>query len=127
MTDKETEVTEVRPIGCYLSLESALVAAKWIDPSDAAAVTLARRVALALDTAFDMGADLRDLTALSGRFLTVLQQLHLTTETRTASKKTDDNDGTAYVGDFLRLVKTKDTKPAAKTAKRRPVSKSASG
>ena len=127
MTDKETEVTEVRPIGCYLSLESALVAAKWIDPSDSAAVTLARRVALALDTAFDMGADLRDLTALSGRFLTVLQQLHLTTETRTASKKTDDNDGTAYVGDFLRLVKTKDTKPAAKTAKRRPVSKSASG
>jgi len=127
MTDKETEVTEVRPIGCYLSLESALVAAKWIDPSDAAAVTLARRVALALDTAFDMGADLKDLTALSGRFLTVLQQLHLTTETRTASKKTDDNDGTAYVGDFLRLVKTKDTKPAAKTAKRRPVSKSASG
>ena len=127
MTDKETEVTEVRPIGCYLSLESALATAKWIDPSDAAAVTLARRVALALDTAFDMGADLRDLTALSGRFLTVLQQLHLTTETRTASKKTDDNDGTAYVGDFLRLVKTKDTKPAAKTAKRRPVSKSASG
>ena len=127
MTDKETEVTEVRPIGCYLSLESALSVAKWIDPSDAAAVTLARRVALALDTAFDMGADLRDLTALSGRFLTVLQQLHLTTETRTASKKTDDNDGTAYVGDFLRLVKTKDTKPAAKTAKRRPVSKSASG
>lgn len=127
MTDKETEVTEVRPIGCYLSLESALVAAKWIDPSDAAAVTLARRVALALDTAFDIGADLKDLTALSGRFLTVLQQLHLTTETRTASKKTDDNDGTAYVGDFLRLVKTKDTKPAAKTAKRRPVSKSASG
>ena len=127
MTEKKTEVAEVLPIGCYLSLESALAAAKWIDPADAAAVTLARRVALALDTAFDMGADLKDLTALSGRFLTVLQQLHLTTETRTASKKTDDHDGTEYVGDFLRLVKTKSTKPTAKTTKRRPVSQPASG
>ena len=127
MTEKKTEVVEVLPIGCYLSLESALAAAKWIDPADAAAVTLARRVAVALDTAFDMGADLKDLTALSGRFLTVLQQLHLTTETRTASKKTDDHDGTEYVGDFLRLVKTKSTKPTTQTAKRRAVSKPASG
>jgi hypothetical protein len=127
MTEKKTEVVEVLPIGCYLSLESALAAAKWIDPADAAAVTLARRVAVALDTAFDMGADLKDLTALSGRFLTVLQQLHLTTETRTASKKTDEHDGTEYVGDFLRLVKTKSTKSATQTAKRRAVSKPASG
>ena len=126
MSQKETEVTEVRPIGCYLSLESAIAAAKWIDPADAAAVTLARRVALALDTAFDTGADLKDITALSGRFLTVLQQLHLTTETRTASKKTDENDGTAYVGDFLRLVKTKNTKSTAKTAVSRKVSKPSS-
>ena len=127
MTLKETDVPEIVPIGCYLSLESAIAAAKWIDPADMAAVTLARRVALALDTAFDMGADLKDITALSGRFLSVLQQLHLTTETRTASKKTDVNDGTEYVGDFLRLVNTKNTKSAAKTSKRRPVSKPASG
>jgi hypothetical protein len=126
MTLKETEVPVVQPVGCYLSLNLALAAAKWIDPADAAAVTLARRVALALDTAFDMGADLKDLTALSGRFLTVLQQLHLTTETRTASKKTDENDGTEYVGDFLRLVKTKNTKPTAKTANSRKVSKPSS-
>lgn len=126
MTEKKTEVAKVLPIGCYLSLESALAAAKWIDPADAAAVTLARRVALALDTAFDTGADLKDITALSGRFLTVLQQLHLTTETRTASKKTDDNDGTAYVGDFLRLVKTKSTKPTSKAAVSRAVSKPSS-
>jgi hypothetical protein len=126
MTGKKPEVPEVRPVGCYLSLESAIAAAKWIDPADLAAVTLARRVALALDTAFDMGADLKDITALSGRFLTVLQQLHLTTETRTASKKTDDNDGTAYVGDFLRLVKTKSTKPTTKTAVSRAVSKPSS-
>lgn len=126
MTGKKPEVPEVRPLGCYLSLESAIAAAKWIDPADLAAVTLARRVALALDTAFDTGADLKDITALSGRFLTVLQQLHLTTETRTASKKTDDNDGTAYVGDFLRLVKTKSTKPTSKAAVSRAVSKPSS-
>lgn len=126
MTGKKPEVPEVRPVGCYLSLESAIAAAKWIDPADLAAVTLARRVALALDTAFDTGADLKDITALSGRFLTVLQQLHLTTETRTASKKTDDDDGTAYVGDFLRLVKTKSTKPTTKAAVSRAASKPSS-
>ena len=127
MTLKETDVPEVRPIGCYLSLESAIAAAKWIDPADMAAVTLARRVALALDTAFDMGADLKDITALSGRFLTVLQQLHLTTETRTASKKTDEHDGTEYVGDFLRLVKTKNPKSTTKTANSRTTRRPASG
>ena len=127
MTLKETDVPEVRPIGCYLSLESAIAAAKWIDPADMAAVTLARRVSLALDTAFDMGADLKDITALSGRFLTVLQQLHLTTETRTASKKTDENDGTEYVGDFLRLVKTKNPKSTTKTSNSRATRKPASG
>jgi hypothetical protein len=126
MTVKKPEVPEVQPIGCYLSLNLALSAAKWIDPADAAAVTLARRIALALDTAFDMGADLKDITALSGRFLTVLQQLHLTTETRTASKMTDENDGTAYVGDFLRLVKTKNPKPGTKAAVSRKVSKPSS-
>jgi hypothetical protein len=126
MTLKEPDVTKVQPIGCAMSLELAIEAAKWIDPSDLAAVTLARRVALSLDTAFDLGADLKDLTALSGRFLTVLQQLHLTTETRTASKKTDENDGTAYVGDYLRLVKTKNPKSTTKTAVSRKVSKPSS-
>ena len=126
MTVKETDVAELQPITIYLSLDQSLAAAKWIDASDAAAVTLARRLALALDTAFDMGADLKDINALGGRLLAVLQQLHLTTETRTASKKTDENDGTEYVGDFLRLVKTKNTKSATKTTQRRPVSKSVS-
>ena len=126
MTLNEPEVPVVQPMSIYLSFDQSLAAAKWIDPSDKAAVTLARRLALALDTAFDMGADLKDLNALGGRFLAVLQQLHLTTETRTAGKKTDENDGTEYVGDFLRLVKTKNTKPATKTAKRGTASKSVS-
>lgn len=122
MTQKKTVEPETKQIDIYLCLESALAASNWISPTDAAAVHLARRIAKALDTAFDMGADLRDITALSGRFLTVLQQLHLTVETRTASKQ-EEHDGTAYVGDFLRLVKTKNPKPAAKTAQRRAASK----
>jgi len=126
MTQKKTDVPEVKPITIYLCLESALSASNWITPTDAAAIHLARRMAQALDTAFDMGADLKDITALGGKFLTVLQQLHLTVETRTASKQ-EEQDGSAYVGDFLRLVKTKNTKPATKTAQRRPVSKPASG
>ena len=122
MTPKKPEQPEAKPMDIYLSLNSALSVANWITPSDVAAITLARRMAKALDTAFDMGADIKDITALSGKFLTVLQQLHLTVETRTASKL-EENDGTAYVGDFLRLVKTKNPKPPAKTAQRRQASK----
>ena len=122
MTTKKPVVPEVQPMSIYLYLESALSASNWIAQTDAAAVHLARRMAKALDTAFDMGADLKDITALSGKFLTVLQQLHLTVETRTASKQ-EEHDGTAYVGDFLRLVKTKNPKPPAKTAQRRTASK----
>ena len=122
MTQKKTETPEEKPMDIYLSLNSALSVAGWITSTDVAAMTLARRMAKALDTAFDMGADIKDITALSGKFLTVLQQLHLTVETRTASKQ-EENDGSAYVGDFLRLVKTKNTKPATKAANRRPASK----
>jgi hypothetical protein len=122
MTQKKTEAPEEKPMDIYLSLNSALSVAGWITSTDVAAMTLARRMAKALDTAFDMGADIKDITALSGKFLIVLQQLHLTVETRTASKQ-EDNDGTAYVGDFLRLVKTKNPKPPAKTAQRRTASK----
>ena len=122
MTQKKTEALEEKPMDIYLSLNSALSVAGWITSTDVAAITLARRMAKALDTAFDMGADIKDITALSGKFLSVLQQLHLTVETRTASKQ-EENDGTAYVGDFLRLVKTKNPKPPAKTAQRRTASK----
>jgi hypothetical protein len=123
MTQKKTEQPDTSQIDIYLCLESALAASNWIAKTDAAAVHLARRMAKALDTAFDMGSDLKDITALSGKFLTVLQQLNLTVATRTASKQ-EENDGTAYVGDFLRLVKTKNPKPPAKTAQRRATSKS---
>ena len=125
MTQTKPEQPETKPMDIYLSLNSALSVASWIAPSDVATITLARRMAKALDTAFDMGSDLKDITALSGKFLSVLQQLHLTVETRTASKQ-EEQDGSAYVGDFLRLVKTKNPKPATKTAQRGKVSKPAS-
>jgi hypothetical protein len=124
MTAKKPEVQESKPMDISAALNSALAVANWVAPTDVAAITLARRMAKSLDISFDLGADIKDITALSGKFLSVLQQLHLTVETRTASKKDEEHDGTAYVGDFLRLVKTKNPKPPAKTAQRRATSKS---
>ena len=117
MTQKKTDQTEDKPIGIYLSLNSALSVANWIGPTDVAAITLARRIALALDTAFDMG-DLKEATPLAAKYLAVLQQLHLTVETRTIGKQGEENDGTNHVGNYLRLLETKDRKPKPKPAQR---------
>jgi len=105
-------------MGIYLSLNSALSVANWLAPTDVAAMTLARRIALALDTAFDMG-DLKEATPLAAKYLNVLQQLHLTVETRTAGKQGEENDGTNHVGSYLRLLEAKDRKPKPKPAQRR--------
>jgi len=118
MTQNKPEPPEDKPMGIYLSLNSAFSVANWLAPTDVAAMTLARRIALALDTAFDMG-DLKEATPLAAKYLNVLQQLHLTVETRTAGKQGEENDGTNHVGDYLRLLKTKDPKPATKPAQRR--------
>ena len=118
MTQNKTEPPEDKPMGIYLSLNSALSVANWIAPTDVAAMTLARRIALALDTAFDMG-DLKEATPLAAKYLSVLQQLHLTVETRTAGKQGDENDGTNHVGSYLRLLEAKDRKPKPEPAKRR--------
>ena len=118
MTQNKTEPPEDKPMGIYLSLNSALSVANWLAPTDVAAMTLARRIALALDTAFDMG-DLKEATPLAAKYLSVLQQLHLTVETRTAGKQGEENDGTNHVGSYLRLLEAKDRKPKSETAKRR--------
>ena len=86
MTQNKPEPPEDKPMGIYLSLNSALSVANWLAPTDVAAMTLARRIALALDTAFDMG-DLKEATPLAAKYLSVLQQLHLTVETRSAGKQ----------------------------------------
>ena len=73
---------------------------------------------MALDTAFDI-SELKEATALAAKYLQVLQQLHLTVETRTLGKQGDQNDGTNHVGNYLRLLDTKNTKPKPKPAQRR--------
>ena len=118
MTQNKPEPPEDKPMGIYLSLNSALSVANWLAPTDVAAMTLARRIALALDTAFDMG-DLKEATPLAAKYLSVLQQLHLTVETRTAGKQGEENDGTNHVGSYLRLLEAKDRKPKSEPAKRR--------
>ena len=115
MTQNKTEQPEDKPMGVYLSLNSALSVANWLAPTDVAAMTLARRIALALDTAFDMG-DLKEATPLAAKYLSVLQQLHLTVETRTQGKQGEENDGTNHVGNYLRLIEAKDRKPKPKPA-----------
>ena len=118
MTLNKPEAPETKPMSLYLSLNSALSVANWIAPTDVAALTLARRLALALDTAFDIG-ELKEATPLAAKYLQVLQQLHLTVETRTIGKQGDQNDGTNHVGNYLRLLDTKNTKPKPKPAQRR--------
>ena len=117
MTQNKPEQPDNKPMSCYLSLNSAISVANWIAPTDVAALTLARRIAMALDTAFDMG-ELKEATPLAAKYLQVLQQLHLTVETRTQGKQGEQNDGTNHVGDYLRLINTKDTKQKPKTAQR---------
>ena len=115
MTLKNPEQPEDKPMGIYLSLNSALSVANWLAPTDVAAMTLARRIALALDTAFDIG-DIKEATPLAAKYLAVLQQLHLTVETRTTGKQGEENDGTNHVGNYLRLIEAKDRKPKPKPA-----------
>ena len=118
MSQKNPEVPEEKPMGILISLNSAISVANWLAPTDVAALTLARRIALALDTSFDMG-DLKEATPLAAKYLNVLQQLHLTVETRTAGKQGEENDGTNHVGSYLRLLEAKDRKPKPKPAQRR--------
>ena len=115
MTQNKTEQPDDKPMGIYLSLNSALSVANWLASTDVAAMTLARRIALALDTAFDMG-DIKEATLLAAKYLAVLQQLHLTVETRTTGKQGEENDGTNHVGNYLRLIEAKDRKPKPKPA-----------
>ena len=118
MIQNKPEQPDNKPMNCYLSLNSAIGVANWIAPTDVATITLARRIAMALDTAFDMG-ELKEATPLAAKYLQVLQQLHLTVETRTQGKQGEENDGTNHVGNYLRLLETKDTKQKPKPAERR--------
>jgi hypothetical protein len=122
MTQKDQEQNQSKPMSIYLCLESALSAANWIADSDVAAIALARRLATLLDYCFDTG-EIRDVPAIAGKYIIVLQQLHLTVDKRVAGKQGEENDGTQHVGDYLRLISTTDRKQVSGTTKRGTVSK----
>jgi hypothetical protein len=99
------------------NLKQALMRSNWIGETDFAAVALAERLAVALDTCFDTG-ELRDVPALAQRFIGVLQQLHLTVETRTQGNKEEEDNGEQHRGNYLRLLEATTSKPKPKAAKR---------
>lgn len=99
------------------NLESSIQAATWLQTSDAAAVALARRLAVALDVCLDTG-EIKDVPQLSARLIGVLQQLHMTVETRTQGKQEVESDGSQHIGNYLRLLKTEVTESKPRSTKR---------
>lgn len=98
------------------SLDESLGSASWLTPSDRAAVSLAVGLAKLLDEVLSAGESVRDVPQLSARYLSVLQQLHLTVDTRVTAKQGDETDGQNYVGDYLRLINTEAEKPKSRSA-----------
>lgn len=107
------------------NLKTALERAKWITETDSAAVALALRLATALDDCFNTG-DLKEVGTLAQRLTGVLQQLHLTVETRTQGNKEEEHDGSEHREGYLRLLQAASNESTAKPAKRRANSKSTS-
>lgn len=99
------------------NLNSALSRAHWIVDTDSAAVALARRLATALDVSFDTG-ELKEVSALAQRYLGVLQQLHLTVETRTQGKQEEEDNGETHRGNYLRLLEATSNESKPRTTKR---------
>ena len=116
MTDSNG-TSQIEPYEISNNLELSFRAAQWITPSDGAAIALARRLAYALDTAFNVG-DLKEVSSLAARFSQILGQLHLTVETRIQGKQEEEDSGLGYVENYLRVVNAETVKPAAKSAKR---------
>lgn len=118
MTNIDQDSNQSRPVSIAGNLESSIQAANWLQTTDAAALAMARRLALALDVAFDSG-EIKDVPQLSGRLIGVLQQLHLTVETRTQGKQEVESDGSEHIGNYLRLLNPADSKSKTKPANRR--------
>jgi hypothetical protein len=99
------------------NLKQALEGANWLAVTDGAAIALAERLALALDTAFDSG-ELKEVPAMAQRFTAILQQLHLTVETRTQGNKEEEDNGEEFRGNYLRLLATPSNESKPKPSKR---------
>jgi hypothetical protein len=109
------EIKGTPPASIAGNLNMALSKANWIGESDGAAVALAIRLATALDVSFDTG-ELKEVPALAQRLTAILQQLHLTVETRTQGKQEEENDGSEYREAYIRLLKATPTKSKSKTS-----------
>jgi hypothetical protein len=107
------EIKGTPPDSITGNLKQALSKASWISESDGAAVSLALRLANALDMAFDTG-EIKDVAGLAQRLTVILQQLHLTVETRTQGNKEEENNGNELQQTYLRLLKATPTKSKSK-------------
>ena len=99
------------------NLKQALSRANWISETDGAAVALALRLAEALDVCFDTG-ELKEVGQLAQRLTGVLQQLHLTVETRTQGNKEEETNGEEHRTGYLRLLEAASNVAEPRTAKR---------
>ena len=109
------EIKGTPPATITGNLEQALLKATWIGESDYAAVSLAIRLAAALDACFDTG-DYKEVNGLAQRFTAILQQLHLTVETRTQGKQEEEDNGEEFRADYIRLLKTPPSKSKSKSS-----------
>jgi hypothetical protein len=109
------EIKGTPPVSIAGNLNSALSRSNWISESDSAAVALAIRLATALDVSFDSG-ELKEVPALAQRLTAILQQLHLTVETRTQGKQEEENDGSEHREAYIRLLKATPTKSKSKSS-----------
>lgn len=116
------EIKGITPDTITGNLKQALSRANWISETDTAAVALALRLALALDTCFDTG-ELKEISALAQRLTAVLQQLHLTVETRSQGNQEVETNGEEHRTGYLRLLETASNVTQPKTTKRGAASK----
>ena len=112
------EIKGTPPTTITGNLKSALSKAHWINDTDNAAVALALRLATALDVSFDTG-ELKEVGALSQRLTAILQQLHLTVETRTQGKQEEEDNGEEHRGNYLRLLQATSNESKSGATKRR--------
>lgn len=122
---KSTDLASFTPNAGALNstyLDVALLDANWIKETDAAAVGLVRHLAICLDAAIIEATDIKAITMLAGRYLQVLQELHLTVATRITDTKQDEVV-IDYAQDYLRLTKAKVAKSKVKIANGRHNSK----
>ena len=119
------DLTQKPTISILDQMGPALLSATWITDADTPAVILACRLARLIDGLFDSGTNLDKLPQLVNKFEWVLRELKLTPLSRdraTGTAEEVDNSG-KYADGYLRLVNTANSKPRAKRAKPRTVSK----